>query len=407
VHEADPLATELHELTHPEWVLLAALLLDVLEDRPDKVAIARRVVARLDLGAAAEQEVALLVGDSDLLWSVSRQPDGSSEESVLAVASHLDTPEQARALYLLSMARNRGVERWEFEKLRTLHELVQQALSQPQLTGLDARNLVGRRRSEAIRAAVADPDVVDRIERAPHAYVLSQEAATIARHAELAASLRGSGVLVEVTRVGEGWWVDVVAHDRPGLLAAVTGVLIDADLDIDEAVIATWADGVALESFRVRSELYPRPSELRPALESAFDAPLMSAPIEGAVVSFDNSVSPWHTICEVHAPDKPGLLHALSTAFAAAEVSVHSARITSGDGVARDRFEVTDRDARKLDEARREVVEMFVAGGVETRRRWFRRTVQPACAATSAAPEAAASGSRYPLDTGVNDSSSS
>ena len=128
VHESDPLSAELRQLSHPEWVLLAALLLDVLDDRPDKVAVARKVMGRLDLGAIAEQEVALLVGDADLLSSVASQVDGHSEESVLSVASYLDSPEQTRALYVLSVARRDGVERWEFERLRTLHELLQIAL---------------------------------------------------------------------------------------------------------------------------------------------------------------------------------------------------------------------------------------------------------------------------------------
>jgi Kef-type K+ transport system membrane component KefB len=407
VHESDPLFAELDRLARPEWVQLAALLIDVLDDRPDKVVITRKVVARLDLGAAAEQEIALLVGDADLLLSVARQPDGLSEESVLAVASHLDSPEVARALYILSMARYPGFERWEFEQLRTLHELVQETLAQPGLTGLDARNLVGRRRAEAIRSATPEPDVVERIERAPRAYVLSQDASTIARQSELAASLGHAAVLVEVTRVGDGWWLDIAANDRPGLLASVTGVLIDADLDIDQASVATWPDGVALESFAVRSEISPRPSVLQPAIEAAFDSPLHSPPLPEAAVSFDNTVSPWHSVCEVRAPDKPGLLHALATAFAAADVSVHTARIGSADGMAHDRFEMTDHDGHKLDEAHRHAVEVFVAGGVVTRRSWFRRRVQPAWDATSEAPATAASGSKYPLDTGVSDSSSS
>ena len=194
--------------------------------------------------------------------------------------------------------------------------------------------------------------------------------------------------------MADGWWVDVVAHDRPGLLASVTGVLIDADLDIDQAVIATWPDGVALESFAVRADIAPRPSLLRPAIEASFDQPLLSPPLPEAIVSFDNSVSPWHTVCQVVAPDKPGLLHALAATIAAAELSVHSARVTSTDGMAHDRFELTDGDGRKLDGARQETLELFVASGVQTRRRWFRRRAQPACAATSAAPAAAASGSR-------------
>ncbi len=87
-------------------------------------------------------------------------------------------------------------------------------------------------------------------------------------------------------------------------------------------------------------------------------------------MSFDNSVSPWHTVCEVRAPDKPGLLHALASTFAAAAVSVHSARVTTENNIAVDRFELTDRDGHKLDAQHRDAVVAFISGGsVSSKRR--------------------------------------
>src|SRR5581483_7936489 len=316
VDRADPLATELAALAHPEWLLLAAMLLDVLDGRPDAVAIGRRVVGRLDLGASAEQEIALLLADRDLLASVVRQPDALSEESVLAIASHVDTPEQARALYVLSIARQPERERWEAERLRELHDRVQQALAQPELTGLDARNLAGRRRAEAARLVSGEREVLDRIEHAPRAYLLSQDATALAQHARLACSL---GHRDAIAAIGDGR-IDVAARDRFGLLASVTGVLTEAGLDIAGAVVVTWPDGVALESFQVGGEWLPDAERLGDAIEASLRAPLVSQPLPDAAIAFDDAVSPWHTVCEVVAPDKPGLLHSLATAFAAADV---------------------------------------------------------------------------------------
>ena len=68
------------------------------------VALARRVTQRLDLGAAAEQELALLVGDSGLLRARGRKFDGLEESRVYPIAIHLEQPERARALYLLTLA---------------------------------------------------------------------------------------------------------------------------------------------------------------------------------------------------------------------------------------------------------------------------------------------------------------
>ena len=370
-----PLSGEFARLAHRDWLLLGALLVEGLEDHPNPVTTARQIVRRLDLGAAAEQEIATLVRDADLFWSASHRPDGLTEESVLQLASHLDKPEHARALYVLSAVRDDGRDAWEFERLTELHDLVQAALSNPTLTGLDARNLVGRRRAEAARLVGGVPRVVERIEEAPRAYVLREDSQSIARHAQLLEPLPGgSEARVQMITVDDGCWIDVAARDKPGLLASVTGVLSEFGLDVRDAIVATWTDGGAIESFHVWGEDELDPAAVRKAIEASFGAPLASVPLPDAVVMFDDGASPWHTVCEVRAPDKPGLLHALANAFAAAGAEVHSARIAGDDGVAVDRFEVTDRDGHKLDDVAKDAIRRFVAGGVTTKRRRFRRS---------------------------------
>ena len=42
--------------------------------------------------------------DSDLLRAAARKVDGLEEERVVPIAVHLDNPERARALYLLTLA---------------------------------------------------------------------------------------------------------------------------------------------------------------------------------------------------------------------------------------------------------------------------------------------------------------
>ena len=138
-------AAEYARLQHPEWLLLAALILDTAGEDAEPVDLARRLAGRLDLGAAAEQEIALLVGDSSLLRAAAQRVDGFDEERVFALATHLDRPERARALYLLTLALG-GLEPWDRSRLDEMHDLVLAALEQPDLTGLDARNLVERRR---------------------------------------------------------------------------------------------------------------------------------------------------------------------------------------------------------------------------------------------------------------------
>ena len=67
---------------------------------PSPVQLARRLAQRLDLGAAAEQEIALLVGDSGLLPGRGPQARRARGGAGLPIAAHLELPERARALYL-------------------------------------------------------------------------------------------------------------------------------------------------------------------------------------------------------------------------------------------------------------------------------------------------------------------
>jgi Na+:H+ antiporter len=365
-------AAEYSRLQHPEWLLLAALILDTAGEDAEPVDLARRLAGRLDLGAGAEQEIALLVGDSSLLRAAAQRVDSFDEERVFALATHLDRPERARALYLLTLALG-GLEPWDRSRLDELHDLVLAALEQPDLTGLDARNLVERRRAEAIRLADGDRAVAERIARAPRTYLLAQDAVDVARQAALLEPLPPPGrARVAVAQLeGKEWRVEVASRDRPGLLATVSGVLSDSGLTVQDAVVATWGDGGALESFRVlpTKPAPPAADALTKAIVEAFDRPLEAPPTPGAEVVFDDDASPWYTLCEIRCVDCPGLLHSITVGFASAGVDVHSARVGTVAGQALDRFEVTDRNGRKVGEPAKRAVIEAITGGVRTGRR--------------------------------------
>ncbi len=333
------------------------------------------------------------------LRAAARKVDGLDEQRVVPIAIHLDNGERARALYLLTVALG-DLTPWDRSRLDQLYQVVLQLLDQPDVTGLDARNLVERRRAEADPLAGDDPRVIDRIEHAPRAYLLSQEAADIARQAAFVEPVPARGeasvaVLPVSDPVGDESQrcSTAVAHRGggarpPGLLATVSGVIADAGLDILDAAVATWGDGAALDTLLVkRSGSSPAPSsssdvegmappdpvKLEAAIVAAFDATLESRPNPDAELRFDDHASPWYTICEVRSPDRRGLLHSLTAAMASAGVSVHSARLVTIDGTAVDRFELTDRNERKLDDAAKAAVLTAVREGVTPKRRLLSR----------------------------------
>ncbi|HEY8216722.1 MAG TPA: ACT domain-containing protein, partial [Acidimicrobiia bacterium] len=187
--------------------------------------------------------------------------------------------------------------------------------------------------------------------------------------------------------------VEVASRDRPGLLGAVSGVLAASGFDVVDASAATWPDGVAIESFRVRatdpaSDALAVIAGLEDAVADALRRPPVTDPAPDLEIDFDEAGSPWHTLCEVRGEDRHGLLHMITVGFAAAGVTVQSARIETHSGIAIDRFEVTDTEGRKLDAGREHEARHAIwsgSGGSPSLRERVRRRFLPIGAAATGA----------------------
>jgi Kef-type K+ transport system membrane component KefB/glycine cleavage system regulatory protein len=376
------------QVDHSERVALAAIILDATEDmsRSEAIVVARRLVGRLELGAAAEEQVAGLIADADLLVGAARRVDAFSEANVLPLAAHIGSVEQCRALTLLAFASGVADDELDRQRVETLREMLEAALSQPGLTGREATNLVSQRTSAAVRL-VRDESVGHRIEAAPRPYLLATPAVEVARHATLCEPRpERQEVRTSVAETERGTRVEFVARDRVGLLAAETAALASAGLDVREATIATWGDGCALASFLVQSGGSVAVEELQARVEDALETPPRQSPLPEVRIDLDNNASPWHTLCRVTAPDRPGVLHQVTSVFAACGVSVHSARIASDDGRVVDQFELTDRAGQKLDADTEAALALVLRRGTVVRGGpvgWLRRRGARVEAATS------------------------
>ncbi len=175
--------------------------------------------------------------------------------------------------------------------------------------------------------------------------------------------------------------VTVVCGDSPGVLARLTGGLAEVGAEVLSAEIASLASirstrstggdgapGSVLDVFRVADPhgrfAGPRGSALIEATliraldgapmrlrrESGLAAPALR-PVKPAV-EVHNEAATGHSVVDVVAADRPGLLYDLAGFFHAAEVSVDLAFVSTEGRVAHDSFYVVARTGEKLSDER-------------------------------------------------------
>lgn len=363
----DPALQEARRLDHPKRLLFAALLIDALEPLGDPVAAARTLVARIGLDDDDRAGVVALVEDRHLLWAAARRTGAFDEQRVRQLAGHLEDAERARATYVLAALRAGGHEAWEVKRLGQLHDLVQDVLARD-LPDAVTRDLLEARRREIAVLVGDDERAVARAMSAPAAYLLALDADTVA------AQLRWIDPLPPRRRFRVrsaphrgGWMVEVLGRDRAGMLAAVCASLVHERLDIEAAHLATWPDGAAFEALVVTGPTPPDDERLAHRIAAAVATFLEAGPLPEVEFSFDHRASPWHTVCEIDAPERPGLLADLAAVFRAAGVTVRAAAVAGHEGRAYDTFELTTLDGAKLAAADEARIRDLAAAGVSRR----------------------------------------
>jgi [protein-PII] uridylyltransferase len=162
--------------------------------------------------------------------------------------------------------------------------------------------------------------------------------------------------------------VTVVAPDRSGLLAEVTGVLALHGLNVRSAVVAS-EHGVAVETFTVEPDRgrWPVAAKLSNDLAAAMDGTLdvdaqlderahtyrnagrvRVAQLVSTQVTVDNNASATATVVEVRAEDIVGQLHRITRALVACHLDVTSAKVSTFGAAVVDAFYVRGPDGEKV-----------------------------------------------------------
>jgi [protein-PII] uridylyltransferase len=416
-----PLATRLAaEIARPRPLFLATLLHDVGKGWPDEsgsrknhsktgAELCERILPRLGLPPDEADEVRVLVLEHLLMYHVATRRDLDDVATIEEFCRGVRGREGLRNLYLLTVAdlsttSPTAMTSW---KARMLDELYFAA--EAHLAGREPRADAERvaRVRDAVRRAWSGPQraLEELLASMPERYLLANAPESIVEHARvvLARGMQPANVARVPSRHPEVAELCVVADDRPGLLASIAAAITANRLEVLAAQVYCHArapltqaiegnpdgEAEALDVFWVRDreggtegveQVMPRLSRdldevcsgrvdaaelLRARLGSSSPWRERPSPAVATEVLFDDRASPRHTVVEVFAKDRPGLLHTLARALHQLHLSIAVSKInTEGTRVA-DVFYVTEVDGTKIQQRRHEEVRAALVRAVD------------------------------------------
>jgi [protein-PII] uridylyltransferase len=395
-----PLASRLAaEIARPRPLFLATLLHDVGKGWPDAsgsrknhsltgATLCEAILPRLGLPPEDVDEARQLVHDHLLLYHVATRRDLDDPATIEELCTGLRGREGLRDLYLLTVAdlsttSPTAMTSWKARMLDELYFAAEAHLASPgQQPRADAER-VARVRSAVLGELHGDlpgPAVEAFLASMPERYLLANAPESIVEHARVVSerSSRAAHVARVHGRHPEAAELCVVAVDRPGLLASIAAAITSNRLEVLGAQVYSRQAGQAgdvveaVDLFWVRDRdggtegvghALPRLArDLEGVCAGRVDAAELIAsrvgsdspwrerpsPAVPTEVLLDDRASPRHTVVEVFAKDRPGLLYLLATALHDLGLSIALSKInTEGTRVA-DVFYVSELDGSKV-----------------------------------------------------------
>jgi len=324
--------------------------------------LARQALGRIQAPPEVCRQVCWLIEQHLTLSRLMCTRDLDDPSTAASVAERVGALEALKQLTLVTYADIAAVSpeamsSWRLQQLWRLFSVTRKELT---------RELQTRRIEPPLPPS---PDLARFLDGLPLRYLRTHTPSEVEQHVRLHQQAAERGVALSLERRDGLYWLTLVTHDRPFLLASLAGALSQFGMNILKAEAFSNRLGMVLDTFVFQDphrtlELNPseadrfrrtveraasgRMSAGSPVLQRPSGAPGRRRPSLPPVISFDSEATPSATLIEVITDDRPGLLYDLAFTISAAGCNIELVLVDTHAHRAMDVFYVT-RDGRKLD----------------------------------------------------------
>ncbi len=372
-----PLLTSLvREIEKPDILFLTTLLHDIGKGREGDHALigaemTKQVGERMGLTSEEKELMEFLISRHLFMLETAFRRDLHDEQAILRFANETGNPVRLKMLYLLTFADIKAVgpEAWTSWKNSLLMELFLKT-SHFFEKGEEPQAFLKRGETIAQLWQSLPRETLSRYaEHLPDRYLSTYSPEEISLHIKMAQSLDKEVLLV-------GWSpeeevrarVTICTKDRYGLFSKIAGSMFLNRLNILEAQVHTWGNGVALDTFYVEDptgeierRLQQFKKDLKEILSGKISLKLLlsqreeSGWIQKKVIpkvpgeaKVNNRDSDFYTIIEITGEDRLGVLYEITQALTDCGCDIHFARISTLGNRVVDVFYVQDEWGEKI-----------------------------------------------------------
>ena len=377
-----PLLTSLiMEVEKPENLFLVVLLHDIGKGMDGDHTfvggeMVKRIGDRMGLSVEDKELIGFLVSHHLLMVETALRRDLHDEQVILRFANELKNLNRLKMLYLLTFADVKAVgpETWTSWKNTLIMELFLKASHVFEKGAVAPPFLKVEEMLETLERSLSPEIFSEYSEHLPDRYLSCYSSGEIARHIEMACTVEKELLLVywEIEKETQAK-VTLCTKDRYGLFSKITGSMFLSRLNILEAQIHTWGNGIVLDTFRVEDdtknierrleqfkkdlgEILGGKVSLRDLLSKRKESNRIKQKVIPRVpgeMKINNRDSDFYTIVEVTGEDRLGILYEVSQALTDHGYDIHFARISTLGNRIVDVFYVQDEWGEKISERNR------------------------------------------------------